>query len=343
MKTPQESKKYAFTIKAGSKRAESVTAQKRFLISQLLTVKKMKKAIIFYNQKKNMAALEKHLNKLDMKTILLDKNTSKADYTKLKKDFKSKDSFIILCPDVSVKHLKEIQKDIPLAIHFDFPKSLSSYSSRCHFIVLAESYFLISPEDKADVEKILANENLHIRLGRLKGHRNAQIDIDFSKEAVAIKEKKETAIYAKESEKKVEQPKKSRKKTKGLEQEESKQNAQNSDSTNENESKTKDQKQTHRTRRKKENTENGERLPAKRTRLRKTSVITGAQHEKNTPIEAEIEEDSGIYLDIEIRQIPKPKIKRNPQGRVIGMGEHTPNFMLKEIIFKNSTLHEEEE
>lgn len=386
MKTPQKSKLYAFTLKAGEKRTESITAQKRALISQILAVKKTKKAVIFYNQKKNISALEKHLVKSEIKTLWLDKSTTKADYEKLAQDFSQKDYAIILCPDTCIEALKTIQKEIKLAIHFDFPKNASSLHLRNNFMALGESYFLTSLEDKEIIEKLLTEEEAYIRLGRLKGHRNVAIDINFSngKNEEKVEEKAEEKSAKapqaakksqKDSEKAPNAPEENTEKKRPNKQKNKKSNEKPKSVAKEEVSEkvdTKSSKPTdaaeaaetaetseqakRRSRRKKDEPENNERLPAKRSRPRKSSIVTEAQKtvdetpvkerkEKTKDIKENIEpeNDGGIYLDIEVKQIPMPKIRRNPQGRVIGMGEHTPNFMLKEIIFKNSTLHEEDE
>ncbi len=369
MKTPQKSKLYAFTLKAGTKRTESITAQKRHLVSLILSVKKTKKAVIFYNQKKNISALEKHLIKSDVKTLWLDKTTKKADYDKLAQDFSQKNYSVILCPDACIEALKIIQKEIKLAIHFDFPKNAASYHMRNEFM-LGESYFLASDEDKETIEKLTQKEDISMRLGRLRGHRNASVDIPFfnhkeeekTEEKTPVKEETKKASDTAQSDTPKKETSKERKKSskpknkkEASAQKEVLESPKTTESLQIEASKTgADEPSKRRSRRKKDDTENGERLPAKRSRPRRSAIVTEAsapltKETKEAPAQAKVKEekepenDGGIYLDIEVRQAPKPKIRRNPQGRVIGMGEHTPNFMLKEIIFKNSTLHEEDE
>ncbi len=181
MKTPKKSKLHAFTFKPGTKRNESITAQKRSFFTQLLEAKKLSKAVIFYNQKKTIASLEKLLAKSSINTILIDKNTPKEAYKKIKDDFIKQAHSLILCTDASIEHLKDLQKDIKLVVHFDLPKNSASFFLRHEFASSSEAYFLISPEDKNHIEDWLTHDDIHIRLGRLKGHRNINIGIDFSK------------------------------------------------------------------------------------------------------------------------------------------------------------------
>lgn len=375
MKTPKKAKKYVFTFKAGKRREENVLTQKRHFVSLFLTEKKFQKVVIFYNQKKTALPLEKHLNKLNIKTVLFDKNTTKKAYTDFVKDFANNPA-VILCPDSSLKDLEPLKEAIEAVIHFDFAKSAASFALRQHFENQTETCLLVSDEDKENIEKISENTTLNFSLGRLKGHRNASIGIDFSAphsqaksdkaKATATKEALEPSAEIETTEKETaESPqrkntRKNTRKTTGKkparpakesleEKEQSAQQAEATPSSKEASSPQEDTEavaapQKRRTRRKKEEESESERLPSKRSRPRKSAIVAEiAPVEEATEVEIEIEpEDTGIRLEIEIKQAPKPKVRRTPQGRIIGMGEHTPDFMLKEIIFKNSTLHEDE-
>lgn len=216
----------------------------------------------------------------------------------------------------------------------------------------AEIWSFVSPEDTKHIQNSLKSEQAHLQLGRLKGHRNVNIGIDFHNEKVvaskdAEKETNEIVVTEVSDEIEVDKKPKRKRPSKSANKKQKKQpntdeKTPATDTTDENNEQTKTEAVSKaRSRPRKTKPDQEQRLPKKRTRRRQADKIT----EATAPELPVVEEDTSneVKLDIEVKQMAKPKVRRNPQGRIIGMGEHTPAFMLKEIVFKNSTLETEDE
>ncbi|MFV0432195.1 MAG: helicase-related protein [Alphaproteobacteria bacterium] len=330
--TDKSIKQYILTLKAGEKKTETLPIKKRQLLSQFVANKSIKAALIVCNQKRSVTSTLKHLEKEYPNSVLALSSISKEDKEAIEKA-KNTPLFIVATRD-EIKGF-DIKINVSHIINLDFPTKANDYTETIELALTRKSklelWSFVSPDDEKIIASLTGNGDTLIQLGRLKGHRNINLSVDLKAKEVEAKKDKD----ALDSKEKAQEKKTTKASSKKKETKEPKAKKAKEEETQEEEtvvSKT-------RSRRKKSSEEESqERLPKKRTRRRKSDEVLEAKEDDAPIVE---EEHSELKLDIEIKAIDKPKVRRSPQGRVIGMGEHTPAFMLKEIIFKNSILDAE--
>lgn len=356
-------KQYILTLKAGEKRTESVSAKKRILLRQFILNRKTKTSLIICNQKRSVTAIIKSLDKDFTDQVYALEGLSKEDIENKIQSAKNKSLFFV----GTHAQLKDFDNktNISHILQFDLPTKVKDYLDNLSFAISmkkpAEIWSFVSPEDTKYIQNIL-DKNVNLQLGRLKGHHNVNIGIDFHSDKLPTQAKpKKSGNQAEEKADdtgvktvdEAEPDKKSRRKKSAKPSSKQKKQPKAAKAAAVVEEAAEDNVTTDvatdieavsktRTRPRKTKPDTTEqRLPKKRTRRRQSDKIT----EVTAPEQPAIEEpaDNEIKLDIEVKQMAKPKVRRNPQGRIIGMGEHTPAFMLKEILFKNSTLETEDE
>ncbi len=359
-------KQYIVTTKAGKSKNETATAQKRKLLIELLNHKKIQNAMIFCNQKRSISATLNAIKKAGFSAVALHGDLNQSERKEALEAFKSGAAQFVICSDVAARGIDV--EALSHVINLDVPTKSEDYVHRIGRTGRAkkkgEAWTIATAEDVKLLQNIMnLDAKITLSHGRIKGHRNVPIGIDFSAETAVKETVKETekaasnkAPRAKKAVKEtVEKTKEEPKKTKAQKNQSKK--ASEEKQTKEVQKKQPDTKleeaqeqvqeevvetqepvdQRRRTRKQNKSAETAsERLPKKRQRRRNSDEIVQITAEEQPEPNVKAVEES--LLKVKFKTITKPPMRRTAQGRTIGMGEHVPNFMLTEVTITSSAF-----
>lgn len=346
-------KQYIITTKAGKSKNETVAAQKRKLLIQLLTNKEINNAIIFCNQKRSISATLNAVTKAGFKAVALHGDLSQTERKEALEAFKSGQCQFMICSDVAARGI-DVQA-LSHVINLDVPTKAEDYVHRIGRTGRAkqkgQAWMIATKEDEKYLKSILALGDMAITLGHVKEHQNVNIGINFSEEkeeevqaTTPSKEEKPKKPNKEQPKSKKEQPKKKHEQQKTHKPEIEKEVVVKSDDEENLLQKRRVRKQASTAKQ----SEQQERLPKKRTRRRSDDEVVQIaaepepeqkqpqqQVQKQPKPKPEVEDS---LLKVEFKTIARPSVRKTAQGRTIGMGEHVPEFMLTEVMIKSSAF-----
>lgn len=324
-------KQYIITTKAGKTKAETVAAQKRKLLVQFLMHKKIHNAIIFCNQKRSISATLNAVTKAGFHGVALHGDLSQSERKEALESFKSGTCQLMICSDVAARGI-DVQS-LSHVINLDVPTKAEDYVHRIGRTGRAkqkgQAWTIATKDDVKYLKNILALGDMNLKLGRIKGHHNVNIGIDFS-------EAKEEA--AKEQVSKEKPQKVSKKKTKAVAIKEDVVVSPSADDEKDSNVKDPQKRRIRKQSAEAKQNEPQKRLPKKRQRRRTSDEIVQIKTADQKPM-PKVEES---LLKVEFKTIAKPPVRKTAQGRTIGMGEHVPDFMLTEVTIKSSAFINDE-
>ncbi len=330
---------FALTVKAGSKGGESINSKKKNIIVDLIKQYQIAEAIIFCNKKRDMGSLEDFLIKNNLSASVMHGDLSQTERRTILTDFKNKKTNFLICSDLVARGIDV--EDMPCVINHDIPNKAEDYIHRIGRSGRAGNngiaWSIIADIDAKNIDKILQLDNVDLKLGKLKGFRNTNIGIKLPTITQAEIEKIHESIFGQALQEDIQEAPKEAIQEVSSKKEDLQEELQTE----------KPKKQARkRTRRAKEpeiddKAAESQEQVRKRARRKQEDVETNESSQNEQEQKQENKKQASVpktYVKVAVKKLNVPPIRRNPEGRIIGMGDHVPKFMLQEIEIDKSIL-----